>query len=318
MYVQYWNLETSPFLNVEDQKLMYPSGQLMEGIARLYYLIDQERIAGMLTGDYGVGKTFLLSCLVARTLEKKLPLVRVDAVPGGALPLARLLLESLRVPSSAATLPDALMDLQRFAMGGKDAATKRHILLVDEAHYLADGEGLYLLHFLCNLRLQSPQGPKPMFTLILSGAPELARAVRAYESLSRRIQLAWRLDPLTEDQTCEYVQHHMRVAGGDMWVFTLESLRAIHEFTGGVPRSINNLCDTALMLGFAAKSPHVTPEIVEQAALDTGLAADEGDEGGEDAADGDGLSAIVPPAIVTPGIVTPGIVPAAVVPPAIA
>ena len=273
MYIKYWNLVSSPFLNVDDPQFLYPSEQLLEGIARLYYLIDQERIAGMLTGGYGVGKTFLLSCLIKRTEKRKLPLVRVDAVPHGALPLARLLLAELKVatPAPVATLADALMALQQHVMANTRSGLERHILLVDEAHYLADDEGLYLLHFLCNLRIHTSQGDKPLFTLILAGIPALARAVQSYESLHRRIQLAWNLTPLTETQTTEYIQHHMRESGGDIWSFTIEALHAIHRYSGGVPRSINNLCDTALMLGYAARVPAITPEIVDQAAHDTEL-----------------------------------------------
>ena len=272
MYIKYWNLVSSPFLNVDDPQFLYPSEQLLEGIARLYYLIDQERIAGMLTGGYGVGKTFLLSCLIKRTEKRKLPLIRIDAVPHGALPLARLLLAELGIstPAPVATLADALMALQQHVMANA-RGLERHILLVDEAHYLADDEGLYLLHFLCNLRLHTAQGDKPLFTLILAGIPALAKAVQSYESLHRRIQLAWNLSPLTETQTTEYIQHHMRETGGDIWSFPVESLHAIHRYARGVPRSINNLCDTALMLGYAARVPAITPEIVDQAARDTEL-----------------------------------------------
>ena len=284
MYTSYWNLRASPFLNADSEEFLYPSDQLSEGIARLFYLIDQERIAGMVTGPYGVGKTFLLSCLIKRTEKRKLPLVRVDAVPHGALPLARLLLAELKVatPAPVATLADALMALQQHVMANTRSGLERHILLVDEAHYLADDEGLYLLHFLCNLRFRTPQGDKPLFTLILAGIPDLAKAVQSYESLHRRIQLAWNLTPLTETQTTEYVQHHMREAGGDIWTFSNEALHAIHRYSRGVPRSINNLCDTALMLGYAARVPSITPEIVEEAARDTGLTP----EPPADAADG--------------------------------
>ena len=291
MYIQYWNLTSSPFINVDDPQYLYPSEQLLEGIARLYYLIDQERIAGMLTGGYGVGKTFLLSCLVKRTEKRKLPLVRVDAVPHGALPLARLILSELNVatPVPVATLADALMALQQHVMSKSGAGLERHILLVDEAHYLTDDEGLYLLHFLCNLRIHSSKGDKPLFTLILAGIPALAKAVQSYESLHRRIQLAWNLPPLSEAQTTEYIQHHMREAGGDIWTFSNEALRAIHRYSRGVPRSINNLCDTALMLGYAARVPSITPEIVEEAARDTGLTP----EPPADAADGPALLELI-------------------------
>ena len=271
MYTSYWNLRASPFLNADDENFLYPSEQLQEGVARLYYLIDQERIAGMVTGPYGVGKTFLLSCLVRRTQKLRLPLVRFDAIPQGGLPMARHILRQLGGEADAPSLADALMLLQQRCLDGARGLS-RHVLLVDEAQYLADGDGLYLVHFLSNLRIRSSAGEKPLFTIVLSGTPALVRSVEAYESLRRRIQLSWTLAPLSGAQTIEYVQQHMRAAGGDIWAFSREALDAVHEFSGGIPRSINNLCDTALMLGFAAGARAVTPDIVRQAAEDTGLA----------------------------------------------
>ncbi len=273
MYTSYWNLRTSPFLNADSEEFLYPSDQLSEGIARLFYLIDQERIAGMVTGPYGVGKTFLLSCLVSRTRKLKLPLIRFDAIPQGGLPMARHILHQIGINGDPPTLADALMKLQQHCMAASRSLT-RHILLIDEAQYLAEGDGLYLVHFLCNLRIRTSSGEKPLFTTILSGTPALAQSVQSYESLRRRIQLSWALSPLTRDQTIEYVQQHMRAAGGDIWAFSYEALNAIHECSAGIPRSINNLCDTSLMLGYAAKSTTITPAIVREAAEDTGLAPD--------------------------------------------
>jgi len=114
MYTAYWNLNESPFLNVVSDKLIYMTEQHQEGIARLYYLIDQERIAGMLTGAYGVGKTMTLEYLHRRAAKAKLPVIKIDAIPNGSLPMARHILRCLNLPDTAATLPEALMSLQSY------------------------------------------------------------------------------------------------------------------------------------------------------------------------------------------------------------
>ncbi len=272
MYTSYWNLRESPFLNVDNEALLYPSPQLQEGVARLYYLIDQERTAGMLTGPYGVGKTYLLSCLVRRTKSLNLPLIRFDAIPDGSLPMARHILQRLDIKGTTETLADALMLMRTRCMEAERRPLSRHILLIDEAQYLTEKDGLYLVHFLCNLMIETSKGNKNLFTTILSGTPQLAVSVRNYESLQRRVQLSWALTPLDERQTIEYVQHHMRSAGGDIWSFSLEALKAVHTYSGGIPRNINNLCDTALMLGFASRASSVTPELIRLAAIDTCLA----------------------------------------------
>ncbi len=275
MYTAYWNLRESPFLNVVSDKLIYMTEQHQEGIARLYYLIDQERIAGMLTGAYGVGKTMTLEYLHRRAAKAKLPVIKVDAIPNGSLPVARHILRCLNLPDNAATLPEALMSLQAYCQSSHTRNLVRSLLLIDEAHHLAAGDGFYLAHYLCNLRIPASgtHNETPLFTIILAGTDELRASLMQQESLRRRIQLDWRLTALSESQTTEYIQHHMRAVGGDIWSFAKDALDAVFYYSKGVPRSINNLCDTALMLGFASQSPHVTKEIVEQAAKDTGLDA---------------------------------------------
>lgn len=272
MYTAYWNLRESPFLNVVSDRLIYMTEQHQEGIARLYYLIDQERIAGMLTGAYGVGKTMTLEYLHRRAIRAKLPVIKIDAIPNGSLPMARHILRCLNLPDQAPTLPEALMSLQAYCQTNPRNLT-RSLLLIDEAHHLAVGDGFYLAHYLCNLRIPATENhdERPLFTIILAGIDELRQSLMKHESLRRRIQLDWRLTPLTSIQTAEYVQHHMRAVGGDIWTFTKDALDTVYTYSQGVPRSINNLCDTALMLGFAAQVPHITKEIIQQSAKDTGL-----------------------------------------------
>jgi general secretion pathway protein A len=272
MYTAYWNLRESPFLNVVSDRLIYMTDQHQEGIARLYYLIDQERIAGLLTGAYGVGKTMTLEYLHRRAAKAKIPVIKVDAIPNGSLPMARHILRCLNLPDQAQTLPEALMSLQAYCQSSSHSLT-RSLLLIDEAHYLAAGDGFYLAHYLCNLRIPATahRDERPLFTIILAGTEDLRVSLQERESLRRRIQLDWQLRPLTQTQTTEYIQHHMRAVGGDIWSFSKDALDAVYTYAQGVPRSINNLCDTALMLGFAAQAPSINREIVVQAARDTGL-----------------------------------------------
>jgi len=254
MYTSYWNLRESPFLNVVSDRLIYMTEQHQEGIARLYYLIDQERIAGLLTGAYGVGKTMTLEYLHRRAAKARLPVIKVDTIPNGSLPMARHILRCLDLPDHAQTLPEALMSLQAYCQSSSHALT-RSLLLLDEAHHLAAGDGFYLAHYLCNLRIPATaqKDERPLFTIILAGTDEIRPALANHESLRRRIQLDWQLKPLSAAQTTEYIQHHMRAVGGDIWAFSKDALDTVYTYSQGIPRSINNLCDTALMLGFAAQ-----------------------------------------------------------------
>ncbi|NCA82214.1 MAG: hypothetical protein EOM72_05655 [Opitutae bacterium] len=275
MYTAYWNLKGNPFLNAIDRRYLFAGDQHREAIARLAFLAESGRLAGALTGPCGVGKTTVLSQVAAEVEARyHLPVLRLDAVPGGHLPLTRQILSALKLDASAATLPEALLQFRRLADLRPDAPP-RTVLLVDDAQDLVADPGLHFLRHLANLRVpnRKTQAAEPLFTLILAGAPELLPAIQSDPAFAQLIQILFRLDPLSDAQTTAYVQHHMRAVGGDIWSFDRPALEAIWRFSGGLPRRINLLCDTAFMLGFAAKTAQVSAALVEQAARDTSLAA---------------------------------------------
>lgn len=273
VYAAYWHLKLKPFLNVMDRRFLFTSGQHEEAIARLRFVAESNRLAGVLTGPYGIGKSTVLKTAAADLVRhNRLSVLRMDAIPDGLLPMMRQILGAMKIDTAATTLPDALMELWRTADARPDSLA-RTILCIDEAHYLATDEGLYFIHYLTNLRRANrrAQTEEPLFTVILAGAPELVPAIQQAPSLSQRVQIFYEIAPLSADQTTAYVQHHMRIAGGDIWTFSGPALDSIYQISGGIPRKINLLCDTALMLGYAAQTSEVTPGIVNQAAENAGL-----------------------------------------------
>ena len=244
-------------------------------MARLFYLISEGRVAGILTGQFGMGKSFLLSNLTERITQAGIPHIRIDAIPKGHLALLRHVIAGLGVKGTVASIADGLMTLQELSR--KPGALKRHAILIDEAQYLGDDDGLYLIHYLSNLRLASSDGrEQQLATVIMAGIPELLDMVRSYQSLRARVQFTWTLNPLSQSETIEFVQHKIMAVGGDMWVFNHEALSELYRLSGGVPRSITNICDTALMLGYVAKVPEIDAAIVQQAAEDVGIQPKEG------------------------------------------
>ena len=275
MYTAYWNLKGNPFLNAIDRRYLFAGDQHEEAIARLAFLAESGRLAGALTGPGGVGKSTVLSHVAAEIDARyHLPVLRLDAVPDGHLPLVRQILAALKLDAAAATLPEALLQFRRLADLRPDGAP-RTVLLIDAAPTLATAPGLHFLRYLADLRTpnRKTRAEEPLFTLILAGTPDLLPALQAEPAFAQLIQILFRLDPFSDAQTTAYVQHHMRAVGGDIWSFDRPALEAIWRYSGGLPRRINLLCDTALMLGFAAKTTQVSAALVEQAARDTSLAA---------------------------------------------
>lgn len=275
MYASYWNLKGNPFLNVVDRRFLFAGDQHEEAIARFSFLAESGRLVGVLTGPYGVGKSTVLKH-VAESVESRhhLPIIRMDAIPGGQLPMVQHILSVMKIDGPSATLPDALMCFWK-AAETRPESLSRTLLCIDEAHYLAVDNGLYLVHYLTNLRIfnRKAQTEEPLFTIILAGSPALLPVVQAEPSLCQRIQIIFSLAPLSDAQTTAYIQHHMRIVGGDLWIFDRPALEAIYRLSEGLPRKINLLCDTSLLLGFASKATQIGTAIVAQAATDTGLAS---------------------------------------------
>lgn len=269
MYITYWNLKEEPFQNVADTRFAYLSDQHREGLARLTYLALNRKLGGVLTGAYGVGKSMVLRLLATQVHnESKSRFVALDYVPGPVPLFAQQILRQIGCRRVPETPPDPL---EAIRLLNEEMPTLGHVVLaVDESQMMTDPETYHFLHLLTNLTLTGRDGQplSPAFTIILAGYVELDQLRKADESLLQRLQLTWCLQPLNEDQTIEYIQNRIRVAGGDLWIFDLDAMRTIFNATHGLPRVINNVADIALMLGSAARVRQITPDIVTQAVQD--------------------------------------------------
>ena len=268
MYNAYWNLREQPFQNVADPRFAYLSDQHHEGLARLIYLASNHKLGGALTGQFGVGKSMVLELLAQKIREEnRSRYLSVEILPGETLGLARQLLAFIGQSQPIADMT-AVIEIVRGICHDPKAAFQHTVLAVDEAHLINDHTTFEFLHMLTNLSVTgrdlTPQ--YSAFTLILAGHMSVLGHIRAYASLCQRLQLVWNLEPLTEVQTLEYLQHRIRTAGGDIWIFENDAIPALHQAAQGLPRLINNICDVALMLGCAGQTRKITKALIEQAA----------------------------------------------------
>jgi tetratricopeptide (TPR) repeat protein len=86
--------------------------------------------------------------------------------------------------------------------------------------------------------------------------------------LAQRVAVDYALEPLNEDEVSAYVQHRLRVAGGEPHLLTEYACSLVHQLSGGNPRLINQLCDLALMYGFGEGADRITASLLLQAATD--------------------------------------------------
>src|SRR6185437_16528310 len=136
------------------------------------------------------------------------------------------------------------------------------LLIVDEAQNLS-------MRVLEEIRLLSgvETTKEKVLRIILAGQPELNEKLDAPElvQLTQRIRLRFHLTTLSPPEMRAYIQHRLEVAGaGDRQIFAEETYPEIYRFSGGVPRLVNTLCDTALMAAFTADRETVTLADIHQ------------------------------------------------------
>jgi type II secretory pathway predicted ATPase ExeA len=139
------------------------------------------------------------------------------------------------------------------------------IVIVEEAQLLSDLERLEQLRLLMNL---IDDHGRPLLTLILIGAKALMRVVAKSPSLQQRVSSCWSLDPLSPEQLRDYVNHRLRVAGGNGWIFDDSAIDSLFAYSNGTPRLVNQAADLALYLGMSESAVRVDGDIVERVIAD--------------------------------------------------
>jgi general secretion pathway protein A len=261
MYLQHWNLNLLPFENVPNPAFFYPSPTHEEALERMKYAVLYGKGAAMITGAVGCGKTILSRALTKR-LEKAHYHVASMTNPLLA-PVA--FLHSVMCSFSESydyTPPKTKLwsELEGRLRRNMDEG-KGSVLIIDEAQAISDQRTLEELRMLLNLQTDD----NFLLTLILLGQLELEQLVSKVEPLQQRIAIRHRLEPLSMPDLSPYIGHRLKMAGSNQTPFSEEALEVIYNYTKGIPRDINNLCDRSLLAAYLEEKTIVTNEIVEEA-----------------------------------------------------
>jgi len=263
MYASYFGLAEKPFALTPDPTFLYPSRRHQTGLMMLEYGLLNQAAISVITGEIGSGKTTLIRKLL-EDMEKDLTVGLISNTHRSFGELLQWVLVAFGLECASndkATLYKCFIDfiIDEYAKG------QRTVLIVDEAQNL-DAETLEELRMLSNINADKDL----VLQLILVGQPELRNTLRqpGLTQFAQRISVDFHLDPLTREETRAYIDHRIRVADGPEGIFTLEACDEIFDFSGGVPRLINQLCDTSLVYAFADSLSQVTPDIVLAVARD--------------------------------------------------
>ena len=267
MYEKFYRLLGNPFALTPDPAYFFLGRQHQRALTLLEYALHQGTCFALISGEIGSGKTTVVSYLlrrVQRGLRVGL-MTNTHAGIGGLLPWV---MQSLGVanPRGSATASDLYAAFAQF-LERERRARRRAVLIIDEAQNLT-ADALEELRVLSNLNT----GEALVLQTILVGQPEIRETLRSarMRQFAQRIAVDCHIAPLTREETHLYIAHRLGVAGGNPGIITPDACARVHASTGGVPRLINQVCDTALVYGFAEQRNPIDPQIIELVLRDRG------------------------------------------------
>ncbi|MHB8885748.1 MAG: ExeA family protein [Methylovirgula sp.] len=258
MYEAFYGFREKPFSILPDPDLIYWGPNHTLAYAMLEFGVMNNAGFTVITGEIGSGKTTLLRYLLRR-LDPAISVGMLSSTPHGPEGLLAWVMMSLNQPYEA-PYPTLFQWFQRFLY--EENNNGRHvILIIDEAQNLGL-ETLEELRMLSNINVDKAQ----LLQIILVGQPQLKDMLRKPQLLqfAQRVSSDFHLEPLKYEDVSEYINYRLDAVGARSQLFTDEACKMIAEASRGIPRTINILCDTALVYGFAMSSEIMTPELVAQ------------------------------------------------------
>jgi type II secretory pathway predicted ATPase ExeA len=266
MYQKFFGFEDKPFEVTPDPKFLYLTRTYQEILSALIYGIHERRGFIAIVGEVGTGKTLILNALLDR-LEHD---TKAAFIFNSDLTFRQMLIMALYDLGLAGAEENlskivAIQRLNEFAIQQLERGGNV-VIIVDEAQSLSH-KTMENLRMLSNLETRKHK----LVQIVLSGQPELDAKLNnpEWRQLVQRISLKRYSTELSEEDTYSYVEHRLKVAGYEgSPLFSKKALKLIWEYSGGIPRKINVLCDNVLLIGYGLETKRINEEIVNEAIND--------------------------------------------------
>lgn len=262
MYAEFYSLKELPFALTPDPRFIYFTPSHTEVMANLHYGIESGKGLVVVTGEVGTGKTTILRWMMQR-LDRT---VLVAYIFNPRLSVAEFYqhVAALLDVTKWETKSELLIELGR-ALESRHSRGLRTVLIIDEAQGLSP-------HVLEEIRLLSnfESDTAKQLQIVLTGQPELRDVLNNPDlrQLKQRVALRCVIKPLPNvEETDRYITSRLLVAGAErIDTFSPGAIDYIFRCSDGIPRNINNLCDNALLAGYAAGEPIISRSIIEDVA----------------------------------------------------
>ena len=263
MYESFYGLREKPFSIQPDPDFLYMGKRHSLAYTMLQYAIHNRAGFTVICGDIGCGKTTLIRRLL-RELGEEITVGLVTNTHPNLADLTEWIMLAFGQPCDGLS-PVARYDaFQRFLIS-EYSRDRRVVLIIDEAQNLSSA-AMESLRMLSNINADKDQ----LLQVILVGQPQLRELLMRPElqQFAQRVAADFYISHLNSVEVGDYIDHRLKVAGRDRQLFTPFATAKIAKAAHGIPRSINILCDTALVYGFAAGERLIDVHLVDEVLKD--------------------------------------------------
>jgi general secretion pathway protein A len=269
MYLEYYRLKEMPFSLTPDPRYIFKTESHLEVLATVKYGVEQNKGLIVVTGEVGCGKTTILRAALQSFGDEILAVYIFNPFLTAAEFFEQLTIEMQLGLAKTASKPELLSAMGRF-LARRHAQGLRTALVVDEAHGLPMAL-LEEIRLLMNFETSSEK----LLQVVLCGQPELHETLNLSQlrQLKQRISLRCSIKPLSVFEISKYIRFRLKQSGAEnVGLFDGAAVKLIGQVSQGIPRVINNICDNALLYGYASGSQMVTREIIEEVVRSLDLA----------------------------------------------
>ncbi len=261
MYLEHFQFQEEPFRLTPNPHYLYLSNKHAKAKTYLDFAIWNRDGFAVITGEIGSGKTTVLNKVLSE-VDEDVIVCKIHHTLLNEIELLKAVLMNLGIRFEGHDKVEMINSLTEFLLE-QYLEGRRVLLVIDEAQNLSP-KALEELRLMSGLEYEYEK----LINIILVGQPDLKILLESkpLEQLTQRIRLKFHLRALTEEETAAYIRHRLETAGArDLDIFPNDLMPILYRYTGGIPRLINILCDTALIIAFAEGRKHVDRDILKEA-----------------------------------------------------
>ena len=259
MYQSFYNLKIKPFQITTDPKFLWLGEKHKEALATLKYGILENKGFLLLTGDVGTGKTVLIHGLM-KIIDVSAIVAAIPDPGLSSIDFFNFLAEEFKMNRRFDSKGAFLIHLKHFLYNAF-SADKKVLLIIDESQRL-NHELIEQIRLLSNIEMDN----RKLINIFFVGQSEFNKMLNEerHKAVRQRITVSYHIDPLTEIETRQYINHRLKVAGCDRELFKPDALRRVYAFSHGYPRLINIICDHALLTGYSGGKKVIDAAVIKE------------------------------------------------------